>query len=359
MTSWQRFDYVAPALTVLFGAGRIKEADRAVELVGGKRALVLSTRGHRSLAADVAVGLGGLSAGIFAGARMHTPVTVSDEAMEVVIRDRIDCLVSVGGGSTIGLGKAIALRTGLPQVAIPTTYAGSEMTDILGETRDGAKVTQRTAKVRPRIVIYDVDLTMSLPSALSAASGMNAIAHAVEALYAKDGNPVVALMAEEGIRALASSLPVIVTDLTHLEARTSAQYGAWLCGLCLGSVSMALHHKLCHVLGGAFDLPHAETHAIVLPHAAAYNAAATPQAMGRVARALGCDDAPQGLFDLIRRLRAPTALKEIGMPQEGIDTVVESVNAHPYWNPRPPEREALRNLVTDAYFGRPPRPVQY
>ena len=174
---------------------------------------------------------------------------------------------------------------------IPTTYAGSEMTPILGETEAGAKKTQTTSKVLPEAVIYDVELTLSLPPRLSAASGMNAMAHAVEALYARDGNPVVSLMAEEGLRALAASLPTIVRDPSDVAAREGAQYGAWLCGMCLGAVGMALHHKLCHVLGGTFDLPHAETHAIVLPHAAAYNSAAAPEAMTRVARALGVAEA--------------------------------------------------------------------
>ena len=182
--------------------------------------------------------------------------------------------MALGGGSTTGLGKAIALRTDLPQIVIPTTYAGSEATAIIGETKDGVKVTQRTLKVLPEVIVYDVDLNMTLPPALTATSGINAIAHAVEALYAQDQNPVTSLMAEEGIRALARALPVIVKEPGNVEARSDALYGAWLCGTCLNAVGMALHHKLCHTLGGSFDLPHAETHTVVLPHATAYNAAA-------------------------------------------------------------------------------------
>src|SRR5207237_5575433 len=222
-----------------------------------------------------------------AGAVMHTPVEVTEAAMARVDELQADCIVAIGGGSTVGLGKAIALRSDLPQIAIPTTYAGSEMTDILGETRAGVKTTVRSSNVLPETVIYDVDLTLSLPAKLSAMSGMNAIAHAVEALYAEDGNPIVDLMAEEGLRALAHSLPVIMSSPRDREARMLAQYGAWLCGTCLGAVAMALHHKLCHVLGGSFKLPHAETHAVLLPYTAAYNAGAAPQAMSKVARALG------------------------------------------------------------------------
>ena len=201
-----------------------------------------------------------------------------------------------------GLGKAIALRTDLPQIVLPTTYAGSEMTPILGETKDGVKTTQRTPKVLPEVVIYDVDLTLGLPPAIAATSGMNAMAHAVEALYAKDRNPVISLMAEEGIRSLARALPGIAEDPQDREARSDALYGAWLCGTCLGAVGMALHHKLCHVLGGAFDLPHAETHTIVLPHAVAYNASAAPDAMDRVARALGAETPHKACSTLAGRL---------------------------------------------------------
>ncbi len=351
----ESFDYVSPAFKVIFGAGRRSEIAQAVDALGARRALVVSTPGHQPLAADMAARLGERSAGVFAGARMHTPVTVTEEAVSFVDAKGADCLVSVGGGSAIGLGKAIAARTGLPQVAIPTTYAGSEMTDIIGETAEGTKTTRRTERVRPKIVLYDVDLTLTLPAGLSSASGMNAIAHAVEALYARDGNPVVSLIAEEGIRALATSLPAIAVTPSDVDARLTAQYGAWLCGLCLGTVSMALHHKLCHVLGGMFDLPHAQTHAIVLPHAVAYNAPAVPGPMHRLARALGAADATQGLFELIGRLGIPTALKDIGMPEDGLGRAADAATANPYWNPRPLERRALCDLIADAYFGRRPR----
>jgi maleylacetate reductase len=294
------FAYGALPYRVLFGSGTIDRLGDEAERLGIKRALVLTTRQQREDGARLGERLRGRLAAVFSEARMHTPVDVTEAAIKVVEANDIDGLVAVGGGSTVGLGKALSLRTGLPQIAVPTTYAGSEMTPILGETRRGLKTTQRSRDLVPDTVIYDVDLTIGLPSAMSAASGMNAIAHAVEALYAPDANPVTSLMAEEGIAALGRALPHIVKDLADKLARQDALYGAWLSGTYLGAVGMSLHHKLCHVLGGSFDLPHAQTHAIVLPHATAYNAAAAPEAMMRIARALGAPNTAFGLYDLVR-----------------------------------------------------------
>jgi maleylacetate reductase len=224
-------------------------------------------------------------------------------------------MVAIGGGSTIGLGKAIALESGLPIIAVPTTYAGSEMTPIYGITEAGVKKTGRDLRVLPRTVLYDPELSQHLPVGMSVVSGINAIAHAAEGLYAQDGNPVMSLMAEEGIRALAQGLRGIHRAPADMAARSACLYGAWLCGSVLGHVGMSLHHKLCHTLGGSFNLPHAETHTVVLPHALAYNASAAPQAMARIAAALGAPDAATGMFDLARELGAPTALRDIGMPR--------------------------------------------
>jgi len=274
--------------------------------------------------------------------------------MSVVTRDGVDGLVAVGGGSTTGLAKAIALRTDLPQIVAPTTYAGSEMTPILGETRGGKKVTQTSPKVLPEVVIYDVDLTLTLPVGQSVTSGMNAIAHAVEALYTRDANPLIAMLAEGGIAALAEGLPGVAANPQDREARSRALYGAWLCGICLGSVGMALHHKLCHTIGGMFDLPHAQTHTAILPHAVAYNRPAVPAAMEKVARALRVREAAAGLYDLAASLGAKMALREFGMPPARIDDAVEAALANPYWNPRPLEREGLRALLRAACEGTRP-----
>ena len=230
------FVYSANPARVIFGSGTLSGLRDEAERLGLQRVLVLSTTAQAAEALKLADQLGSLSAGVFSGAVMHTPVDVTEIAIKVVRDLRVDGFVAVGGGSTIGLGKALALRTDLPQIVIPTSYAGSEMTPILGETAGGRKTTQNTPKVLPEVVIYDVDLTMTLPKGLSGTSGINAIAHAVEALYARDRNPIIDLMALEAVGSLATALPRISIDLADREARTMALYGAWLCGACLGAV---------------------------------------------------------------------------------------------------------------------------
>lgn len=350
------FVYISNPSRVVFGTGTIKQLPDEVRRLGIHRPLILSTPEQSSHAAKVEelLRVGEVDvAGQFNKATMHTPLNVTIEAMELVAELRVDGLVAIGGGSTIGLGKAIALRTDLPQIVLPTTYAGSEMTPIIGQTENGVKTTQTTSKVLPEVVIYDVDLTYSLPVELSATSGINAIAHSVEGLYAQNGNPVISLMAEEGIRALAKALPVIVENPEDGEARSDALYGAWLCGTVLGLVGMSVHHKLCHVLGGTFNLPHAETHTIVLPHALSYNAPRIPGAMQRIANALGHDDAVEGLNILLTKLKVKRALKDFGMEESGIDKAADMAVKNPYWNPRPLERDGLREVIRRAWAGEP------
>jgi maleylacetate reductase len=351
----EAFTYTGLPGRVVFGSGTLARIPEELRALGCGRGLVLSTPEQQDAAQAVAFRLGDLCAGTFTQAAMHTPVEVTERAMKAVREMDADCTVAIGGGSTTGLGKAIALRTDLPQIVVPTTYAGSEATPILGETQDGRKTTQRSLKVLPEVIIYDVDLTLTLPATLSATSGINAIAHAVEALYTQDANPVISMMAERGIEALARALPPIMKNPVDKAARSDALFGAWLCGTCLGAVGMALHHKLCHTLGGSFNLPHAETHTVVLPHAVAYNAPAAPDAMARVARALGASNAAQGLFDLAKSLGAPVALGEIGMREADLDRAAELATVSPYWNPRPIERAGIRALLDDAFYGRRPR----
>jgi maleylacetate reductase len=339
---------------VVFGWGTLRDIGNAVQGLGARRALVLATPEQEARAQEVAALLGDLAVGVFAGATMHTPVEVTKAAMQTYHDGACDCVVSVGGGSTIGLGKAIVVREDCRQVAVPTTYAGSEMTPILGETQAGRKTTRRDPKILPEVVIYDVDLTFSLPPGLTATSGMNAIAHAVEALYAKDRNPIISLMSQEAIRALGAALPVLVKDPHDREARGNALYGAWLAGAALGSVGMALHHKLCHTLGGSFGLPHSETHTIVLPHATAFNAVAVPQLLAPVAAALGAEKPGQALYDLARRIGAPVALKTIGLEAPALDEAAAIATENPYWNPRPFGKDDIRALLEDAYHGRRP-----
>jgi len=317
--------------------------------------LILSTPQQRREGQCVLDLLGGAAAGLFTEAEMHTPVRVTERAVASFKASASDGTIAIGGGSTTGLGKAIALRTGAPQIVIPTTYAGSEMTPILGETVDGRKTTQVTRDVLPETVIYDVAQTLDLPPDISAASGLNAIAHAVEALYARDANPIVSMMAEEGVRVLAAALPLILVTPHDFDARSECLYGTWLCGVCLGAVGMALHHKLCHALGGLFDLPHAQTHAIVLPHALAYNAAAAPDAICRLSQALQADDPARAMFDLAGRLGISGGLRSLGMPADGVDRAADEILAKPYWNPAPIDRPAIRDLLDHAWSGMPPR----
>jgi alcohol dehydrogenase class IV len=347
------FIYTGLPMRVVFGAGSIAQLPAEVEKLGAKRALVLSTPGRGNSVRDVAASLGSRLAGIYDKAVMHVPVEVAEDARKVAQEIGADCCISVGGGSTTGLGKAIALTTGLPIISVPTTYSGSEMTTILGMTEGGLKKTVRDPRVLPKTVIYDPELTVGLPVMLSAASGMNAIAHCVEALYAADGNPINSLQAEEGIRALARALPMIVKAPDDPDARSDALYGAWLAGVAFATTGMGLHHKLCHVLGGTFNLPHAQTHSIVLPHAVRYNRDAAPVAMMRIARALGVEDAARGLYDLEAGLGLPLKLADIGMPREGIERAAQIATESPYPNPRRVEYPGVLSLLEDAYEGRP------
>jgi maleylacetate reductase len=346
-----KFTYVAMPMRVVFGAGAVAQLAAEVERLGARRALLISTPGRAKMVREAARGLE--IAGLFDQAVMHTPIAQVEAARALAKSVDADCCVTIGGGSTIGFGKAIALSSSLPVLAVPTTYSGSEMTTIWGISEGGAKKTGRDPKVSPKCVIYDPELTLDLPVATSAASGMNAIAHCCEALYAHDGNPLVSLIAEEGMRALGAALPVIAQAPKDLEARTSALYGSWLAGLSISTTGNAIHHKLCHVLGG-FGLPHAETHAIVLPHAMAYNAEAAPQAMRRIARALGATSAPPALWELEARLGLPMRLADIGLQEVDLERAARIAVQAPYPNPRPVEYQGVLDLLHNAYEGRKP-----
>lgn len=367
------FTYNGQPSRVIFGAGSLQYLAREIDLLGAKRALVLSTPEQRGSAEMIADLLGSKAAGVFDRAVMHVPIETAKEARELANKLGADCAIAIGGGSTTGLGKAIALDSGLPILAIPTTYAGSEMTPIYGITEGGLKKTGKDARVLPRTTIYDSDLSMSLPVGLSVTSGINAIAHAAEGLYAVDSNPIMNLMACEGIAALARALPVIYKNSVRTDtpiravpiealrqARSDALYGAWLCGTVLGNVGMALHHKLCHTLGGSFNLPHAEVHTIVLPHALAYNQAAAPEAMQKIAKALGVSEsnqttAAQAIWDLAYRNGVPTSLATIGLRESDLNKACDIAMQNQYANPRPLERVALRALFQDAFEGVRPR----
>ena len=311
------FTYQALPMRVVFGAGSLANLPDEVVALGLTRVLVLCSPEQEVTGKQVAAALGEKAAGVLAEARMHVPVEVARRARDLAGELGADGCVAVGGGSAIGLGKAIALEHDLPVIAVPTTYAGSEMTPVWGLTEGGAKRTGRDIRVLPRSVVYDPEMTLSLPAGLSATSGMNAIAHAVEGLYAPDATPIVSLMAEEGTRALAAALPRVVADGSDLDARAEAQYGAWLCGAVLAATTMSLHHKLCHTLGGV-------------------------------------PDPARELWELAGRLGAPRSLAELGMQEDDIPRIAELAVANPYANPRPVTRDGVASLLRAAWAGEPP-----
>jgi len=342
------------AARVRFGPGARHGLADELRRLGAERALILSTPQQADTALACAEDAGSLAAGVFSRAAMHTPVAVTEDAMAHVSEVGADCVVAVGGGSTTGLGKAIAYRTGLPQIAIPTTYAGSEATPILGQTEGGRKTTLTDPRVQPTVILYDAELVRSLPVPMTVTSALNAIAHAAEALYARDRNPLSTVLATEGMRAFSSALPRVIDHPADPDARGETLYGAWLCGTVLGQVGMALHHKLCHTLGGSFDLPHAETHAIILPHAIAYNEAAARDLLSPIAEIFGGDSAAAALSDFANAMGAPCALKDLGLAEADLDRAAGIAVRNPYWNPEPVERPGLRALLGAAWEGRAP-----
>ncbi|MDQ0395772.1 maleylacetate reductase [Labrys monachus] len=348
--------FIFPGLTtrVVFGSGTTARAGDEVRRLGHDKVLVLSTPHQQADAERLAATLGELSAGIFAGAVMHTPLDVTQKAVDAFRSSGATAVVSLGGGSTTGLGKAIAVRTGADQVVIPTTYAGSEMTDILGETAAGEKTTRRSPDIRPETVIYDVDLTLSLPVGLTVTSAMNAIAHAMEAFYAPDRNPVIVLMCKDALAAFHKGIPALIADPHDRTARAEALYAAWCCSAALGSVQMALHHKLAHVFGGSFDTPHAETHAILLPYTTAFNEQAVPDLLAPIADAFGGGTAGGGIWDFARSVGSPLSLRAIGIQEADLDRATAIAVKNAYANPRPIDPGSLRELLQAAWEGRRP-----
>ncbi|OAA61782.1 Alcohol dehydrogenase, iron-type [Niveomyces insectorum RCEF 264] len=343
---------------VIFGRGTLQKLPDEVALLGGKAPFLLSTPQQTDQLQEVQRLLSNNVAGTFTEATMHTPTHVTDKAIETMQTLSADLLVSIGGGSTIGLGKAISVRTGLPHLCIPTSYAGSEMTPILGETADGRKTTRSDPRILPDTVIYDVELTTTMPQTMIATSGVNALAHAVEALYSQNASPIVASMAIEAIKSLSRALPELATDApSHEEAQDSALYGAWLCGMCLGNATMSIHHKLCHVLGGSFNLPHGETHTAVLPHSLSYVAPRIGPVMQTLAEALPGSEGSAliGVNLLLSKLPVKLGLKDYGFAEGDIDKAADIAMSQPYWSPRPLERDAIRELIRRIWAGEPAR----
>ncbi|MCY4154498.1 MAG: maleylacetate reductase [Gammaproteobacteria bacterium] len=351
------FLYTALPWNIIFTAGARKRLPEELAKLGCSRALVLATPNQADTGEELVSLLGERAVGLFDQAMMHVPGATLEQATAEVKRLDADCTVAVGGGSTTGLGKALAFHLDLPNIVLPTSYAGSEMTNLWAVTRDDRKVTRRDNVVVPTLTIYDPELTLTLPPAFAAASGMNAMAQAVANAAAEDANPISATLALEGIRALAHSLPLIIAEPGNMDARAGALYGACLAGAALGTGTTGLHHRLCHTFGGAFNTPHAETHTVLLPHSVAYNAGARPEATRRIAEALGVNDAAAGLFDLAGSLGAPTALKDIGVAESNLDEAAAITVEKPLNNPEPVTRERVRALLDNAFYGNTPEPA--
>lgn len=350
-----RFVHDTRAQRVRFASGEAAEqlAAETAEL-GASRVMVIAAESERELATLVA---GALPVAVWHhDVAMHVPVEVAARARAAAAAHPVDLLVSVGGGSTTGLAKAVALTTGLPIIAVPTTYAGSEATDVWGLTESGRKTTGTDPRVLPRTVVYDAALMLTLPVEMSVASGLNAVAHCIDSMWAPRADPINTALAGEGLRALNAGLPAVKADPAGLPGREQTLQGAYLSGVAFASAGSGLHHKICHMLGGMFDLPHAQTHAVVLPHVLALNGPAAPDAERRIALALDAPTAVEGLAALRAELDAPTALRDHGMPADGIAPAVEAVLAAvPAGNPATVSHENLTALLHAAWEGEQPR----
>lgn len=350
------FVHEAPATRVVFGPGRLADVPDEVTRLGAERVLLIGDTHAQPLVDRLTDGIGPRVAATFDDVVSHVPVEIARDVTDLARSCNADLLLSVGGGSTVGTAKAVALELGTPILAVPTTYAGSEMTPMWGLTEDGRKLVGRDPRVRPKSVVYDPELTVSLPAELTAHSGMNAMAHLVEGLYAPVVSPLSISLAQEGIRALLVALPDVIVDPDDLEGRGIAFYGAWLAGWTMGTRLMGVHHRICHVLGGMFATPHAQTHSAVLPYATIFNAPDADPAMRRIKRAFtdGNRPAPRsgvGVWELAQEIGAATTLESLGVPESGLDEVAARVADDPPPNPRRLTRQNVRRLLQAAWEG--------
>ncbi|MEN3363893.1 MAG: maleylacetate reductase [Burkholderiales bacterium] len=346
-------DNVTPR-RVVFSPGAFAQVGVEVESLGGTRCLVISTAGRGAMAERVAALLGSRCAGIHADAKSHIPIEVVREAQGKIGALGVDCMVAIGGGAAIGLAKAIALETKIPFIVIPTTYSGSEMTGFCGITIDGVKRMHKSPDMIARTVIYDPELTLGLPLAVTVPSAMNSLAHCIDALYVSTTSPIIACAAAEGMRVIVQSLKKVLAAPGDIDARSDLLYGSYLGGAALTG-GFALQHRLAQLLGGALHLPHADAHAAVLPYVVAFNASYVPRTDARIAAAFNVDDAAGGLYDFARSVGSPLGLRQLGMKESDIDRsvdiVVENDNG---LNPRPLDRTGLRKLIEAAFEGQRP-----
>ncbi|WP_037065300.1 maleylacetate reductase [Pseudonocardia acaciae] len=349
----REFSYEALPGRVVFGPGIARrELAAEVDRLGGARVLLIATERGATLARELAEPLGGRVVAEFTNVRQHVPLPIAEEARKLAAEVGADTLLCVGGGAVTGTAKAVAFTSRLPILAVPTTYSGSEVTSSWGMTTGSRKAVRIDPQVLPRTVVYDPELTLDLPAEITSTSGFNALAHCVEAFWASGRNPISSLVAEEGIRALAAGLPAVHRAPRDPGGRAELLYGAYLAGSALAVAGSGLHHKICHALGGAYDLPHAQTHAIVLPRVMAFNAPAAPDSARRIARALGVDDPAKGLRELSAELGIPAGLRTLGMTEDQVDEAAALVEPSvPATNPRRADRAALREIIHAAWAG--------
>jgi maleylacetate reductase len=350
----KKFDFRAPSWNVVFGDGALGRLPELLGQCGCRRPLILSTPGRGEAVAALLKSLLGPDVAMFMRAAAHVPVAVVEEAQRCAREVKADCTISFGGGSTTGLGKLLRLRDGLPQIAIPTTYAGSEMTNIWGVTENNSKQTGRDAGVLPVLVIYDPELLVPLPRSIAGPSALNAMAQAIANLPGFNDDPVPNLLAREAIAVIGRGLPRLLSAAPDVETCSEVLYGACLAGAALGAGRSGLHHRICHVLGGMFNLPHADTHAVILPYSIAFNRDAVPEATALIAGTLGVRDAAGGVYELMHLACRKPSLRALGLSEPDLDRASDTVLAAPVSNPAPVTKESIRRLLQDAFGGNPP-----
>ncbi len=353
------FTWSAFPARVVFAAGALERVPDEIARLETHHALLVAGGASTQDALDqVRVALGDGCVGVVRTATQHGPSEIADDAVRVARELNADSVVTLGGGSVIGLGKAIVQACDIPLVAVPTTYSGSEMTPIWGRTSGGRKQTWSDARVLPRTVVYDPELCLGMPPRLAAASGMNALAHCLEALWSAGANPITGVLARDGGRRLTNGLPRVTENPDDLDAHAGNLVGACLAGAALAQAGTAIHHRTCHVLGGGWNLPHAETHAVVLPHSTALVAAHSPDAMTEVRSLLDDADPPAAVFELVTRLLLPVSLAALGLPEDALDEAARRVVEACRNDPIAPDEAAVRRMLDDAFFGRAPQPLE-
>jgi len=342
---------------VIFGNGSIQLLGDEITKLGAKSPLFCCTPGRENESKFLIESLNLVNAKLCPIAEQYIPLPMVKEGRRLAKKHRADCAVSYGGGTAVGLAKAIALEQEIPVISVVTTFSGSETTDLQAILTDGLRVGYKSEWILPKIIIYDPEAAMGVPVEILIPSGVNAIAHGVESCYSQGATPVNNLIAGEGISAMASALKRISSGEDNSNARGDGLYGAWLCGTSLGSAGVALHHKFAHVLGSTFALEHSMVHTAALPYSVAYTAPGAPEAMKHISAALGSNGTPAAtaLYELNKEIGAPTSLKEIGMPLEGIEKAARMIAENPYPNPVPVKYDLIFSMIEDAWHGRPPR----